>query len=530
MADAAPVPAASKGVTFSDKDRKLMLFGLGLATSIEFYTFDAVNLVLPDLAGSFGISRDQASWILTTYSSAIFLGVPLSIWLAGHLGHRRFILGSIALFAIASIACSMTTEFQSMLLWRGIEGFAGSGLTMWWRASVYMLVDRQNRSTSLMRISVMLYLATTIGLLFAGFVTDNISWRLIFFPNIIFSIASAVLLLRYYPDVPLRSDPRLRHVDKLGIALLGIAIVSLQVILSRGEIDDWFGSPLIQTLAWIAALAMLTFVIWETSHKNRYPLLRLDLLRTRPVMAAMFLGIFAGIILSGSIYALPEFLRGVDPNELSATDTGVIMCAYSLTAASIRPLVTTSIGKFGQRKVVTFAMVMLISSMLLFERLITIGTPVTYYVLPLMLYAFCLAPMLSSVGGGTVAKVAQESQLDAVAIYMTFRQFGASLGVALVTIVLHHRETLHSGRLFEHLREGNMTMTHWTQAIGTVINTRDGYPPVDSMHMALKVLGEAGARQASALAYADAFHFMALIGIFCLCCVPIMPPTPVAKS
>ena len=341
---------------------------------------------------------------------------------------------------------------------------------------------------------------------------------------------SFCLLLRNYPDVPLRSDPRLRNVDKWGIALLGIAIISLQVILSRGEIDDWFGSSLLQSLAWIAVLAMLTFVIWEISGKNPHPLLRLHLIRTRPVLASTCLGIFAGIILSGSIYALPEFLRGVDPNELSATDTGLIMCVYALTAASIRPLVTTSIAKFGQRKVVTFALVMLIGSMLLFERLITIGTPVTYYVLPLMLYAFCLAPMLSSIGGGTVAKVAQEHQLDAVAIYMTFRQFGASLGVALITIVLHRRETLHSGRLFEHLRSGNGVMTQWTHSIGQVINARDGYSSHESMRMALKVLAEAGARQASALAYADAFHFMALIGIFCLCLVPIMPPTPVAKS
>jgi MFS transporter, DHA2 family, multidrug resistance protein len=529
-ADSATVSVVSDVASLSEQQRKRMLLGLGLATSIEFYTFDGVNLVLPDLAGSFGVSRDQASWILTTYSSAIFLGVPLSIWLAGHLRHRRFIIGSITLFAISSIACSLSTRFESMLFWRAVEGFAGSGLTMWWRASVYMLVERQHRSTSLMRISVMLYLATTVGLLFAGFVTDNISWRLIFVPNVIFAVASIGVLLRNYPDVPQRSDPRLRNVDQFGIALLGIAIISLQVILSRGEIDDWFGSSLIRSLVWISVLALLTFVIWETSAKNPLPLLRLHLLRTRPVLASMFLGIFAGIILSGSIYALPEFLRGVDPNQLSATDAGLIMCVYALTAASIRPLVTTSIAKFGQRKVVTFALVMLISSMLLFERLITIGTPVVYYIFPLMLYAFCLAPMLSSVGGGTVAKVAQEHQLDAVAIYMTFRQFGASLGVALITIVLHRRETLHSGRLFEHLREGNITMMHWTHAIGQVITARDGYSPVESTRMALKVLGEAGARQASALAYADAFHFMALIGIFCLCFVPIMPPTPVAKS
>ena len=104
------------------------------------------------------------------------------------------------------------------------------------------------------------------------------------------------------------------------------------------------------------------------------------------------LGIMAGIILSGSIYALPEFLRNVDPNKLSATSTGQIMCVYALTAAAIRPMVTMSIGKFGQRKVLLFAVSMLIISMLMLAQLITTGTPEAAYAIPLILYAFCLAP------------------------------------------------------------------------------------------------------------------------------------------
>ena len=128
---------------------------------------------------------------------------------------------------------------------------------------------------------------------------------------------------------------------------------------------------------------------------------------------------------------LPEFLRNVFPHPLSATQAGRIMCVYALTAAAIRPLVTTAIARFGQRKAMTFAFTMLIASMLLAARLMTTGTPDTDYVIPLILYAFCLAPMLSAIASGTVSKVPHAQQLDAVAIYLTFRQFGASLGVHL---------------------------------------------------------------------------------------------------
>jgi len=107
-----------------------MLVGLGLATWMEFYTYDAVNLVLPDIAGSFGVSQDEASWFLTTYSSALLLGVPVSIWMAAYVGHLRYIMGSAVIFVIASLGCAAATTPETMLVWRAILGFSGAGLTM----------------------------------------------------------------------------------------------------------------------------------------------------------------------------------------------------------------------------------------------------------------------------------------------------------------------------------------------------------------------------------------------------------------
>lgn len=206
------------------------------------------------------------------------------------------------------------------------------------------------------------------------------------------------------------------------------------------------------------------------------------------------------------------------------------MCTYALTAALIRPLVTQGIGKFGQRKALMFALAMLIASMLLMARLTTLETPEWMYVVPLVLYALCLAPLLSSIGGGTVARLAQDVQLDAVSIYMTFRQFGASLGVTLVSVVLDRREDFHSSRLFEHLRAGGSQLQHWTDTAAHAIVQRGGSSTVQAQAMATRLLGEAGARQAAALAYADAFLFMAAIGVVALCLVPIMSPTPVVKK
>jgi DHA2 family multidrug resistance protein len=525
------VVAAKANDNLSNPDQTTwMLVGLGLATWMEFYTYDAVNLVLPDIAGSFGVSQDEASWFLTTYSSAMLLGVPVSIWMAGYVGHLRYIIGSAIIFVVASLGCAAAATPETMLFWRAILGFSGAGLTMWWRASVYLLIPRQSRSTSMMRISVMLYLATTVGLLFSGYATDNYGWRLIFLPNVVFVIAAILLLRRHFPEVRASSDKRATSVDGLGIALLAIALICAQIVLSRGEIDDWFGSVRIELLSCVAVGAALLFVGWQLHPQNNVRLLRLDLVRDRNVFASILLGSFVGIILSGSIYALPEFLRNVYLGELNATDTGRIMCVYALTAAAIRPVVTWAIGKAGQRKVLTFALIMLVLSMLLMARLVTPGTPYRYFALPLVLYAFCLSPLLSSVAVGTVGRLPQEAQLDAVSIYMTFRQLGTSLGVTLVTIMLDRREQLHSSRLFEHLQAPRSLVTQWLNTVASTVTQRGGVTPAQAHDMANKLLTEASARQAATLAYADAFLFMAAIGLIALCLVPLMSPTPMVKK
>lgn len=524
MSDIALAPSAKSALPAPG-----LLFGLGLATGMEFYTSDSMNLILPDIAGTLGLSTDEASWILTVYSGALFLGVPVSIWMAGHFGYKRFLLASIVVFAAASIGCALAPDLPTMLFWRAIQGFAGGSLYVWWRASIYLLLPKPQRSPALMRASMVLYLSSMTGLLASGFITDNLNWRLIFLPNLFLAAGAIWLLSRFFPN-NVQQPTHHAETDYLGIGLLATALISLQIIISRGAIDDWFGSPLIQFLAWIGSVAFFLFVLWQANPSNRAPLLHIDLLRDRNVMSSALIGVCTGIILSGSLYALPEYLRNVDPQPHSATRTGQVMCVYALTAFLIRPAVPGLVARFGQRKTIVLALAMLILSMLLLSRLLTTSTPDFYYAVPLVLYACCLAPLLPSVGSGTVARIEQNKLLDGVSLYMTFRQFGAAIGVALVTIFLERRETLHSSRLFDHIREASAITQDWLRATASIVSSRDGYSHLMSTKVASRLLAEAGARQAATLAYADAFLFMAAVGALALCIVPIIPPTPVTKK
>jgi DHA2 family multidrug resistance protein len=514
--------------TFPPRHLRMLLLGLGFATGMEFYTADSVNLVLTDLSGSFGVSGDEASWSLTVYSSALFLGVPICIWLAGYLGHKNYLISAVLLFAASSVVSATSLNFQTMLVARAFQGLAGAGLVVWWRGTVYMLLPKPMRSESLMRISTMLYLSSAFGMLFSGYITDQFSWRLICVPNLVYAAAAIWLLLRYFPDLP--PQPSHRPTDWPGIVLIGVTLVSLQIILSRGQIDDWLGSPRIRMLVWLGGTTLVLFAIWQTSSRNRSPLLRLELLLDRYVLSSALIGVFTGMILSGSLYMLPEFLRNVASQPLSATQTGRVMAVYALTAAAVRPAIVVIVARFGQRKTICGALVCLIASMLLINRFMTTDTPPYYFYLPLVLYALCVSALLPSVGSGTVAKIEQPKLLDGVSLYMTFRQFGAALGVAVLTILVERRETLHSARLFDHLRVSSEVMQNWMTTTANIVTARGGYSALKSHQIATKLLAEVGGREAATLAYADAFLFMAVIGIITLCLVPIIPPTPVVPK
>jgi DHA2 family multidrug resistance protein len=524
MASVVPIAGGRASITTRDLNR--LLLGLGLATAMQFYTFDSVNLILPDMAGAFGASRDEASWILVSFSAAMFLGIPLASYFARRVGMLRYIIGSILVFLAASIGASLSTHLSEMLVFRSIEGFAAGSLNFWWRGSVYTFLTGPPRSAAMMRISSMLYLATTIGLLVSGYLVDHMTWRFLWVLDGVFAAGAICLLLRYYPRFPPEPEFTTESIDRFGLVFLGVALVSLQVVLSRGQINDWFGSPLIVTLSWAAVVALVVFVFHELDPRNRRPLLKLHLLRDRNVIAAVTIGALTGMIIAGAVYAVPEYLRGIDPQPRSASQTGAILCVYSITAACVRPLVTEATVRFGQRKVVAFALLCLIGSMLLMAQCLTTNTPVYVYAAPLVLYGLCLASLLSGVGSGTAARVAGAAQMDAVTIYMTVRQFGVAAGVALVNLVIERRESLHTSRLFEHLRSGDAQLDATLSTMSHEMVEHAGRTQADAPAAAFALLHEASAQQASTLAFADAFRAMAVIGVIALLLVPLMSPPP----
>jgi len=377
----------------------------------------------------------------------------------------------------------------------------------------------------MMITSVRLHVASIAGLLLSGFLTDRLNWRLICVPNIILAITAVQLLKNNFPELPKAQSLRFERPDFAGLILAAIGFLSLQVILSRGHIDGWFESPHIRLLSVISVTAIAAFAYWERSADNRFPLMDMSLLTNRHILAAVFIGIFAGMILSGSLFVLPEFLRLVDSQTHSATQTGRLIAFYALADAALRPVMSKviAIAKLGPRKTISASFFMLISAMLLFYRCLTTSTPDGYFLLPLALYAGRLTTLLPAIGQGTIGKLEPRRLLDGMQLYMTFRQLGASLGVAFLTILLERREMLHSSRLYEHLNIANETTSTALSSLSRLLVTGRG---TNTGLMSIGLLARAAARQVEVLSYADCFLFMAMVGFLALFFIPLMAPFP----
>jgi DHA2 family multidrug resistance protein len=221
---------------------------------------------------------------------------------------------------------------------------------------------------------------------------------------------------------------------------------------------------------------------------------------------------------------LPEFLRNVDIQTHSATQTGQLIACYALVAAAVRPSVTGLAARFGPRKLLFVGFTMMIASMLILYRCLTVATPDGYFLIPLALYASCVAVMLPSVGSGTVAKLDQANLLDGVSLYMSFRQLGAALGVALLTILIERRETLHSSRLYEHLNAASPATSEVLARTSGFLSTYAGDDSARAPLASIALLAHSSARQVEVLSYADCFLFMACTGAIAMCLIPVMSP------
>jgi len=488
----------------------MIVIGLGLATCMEIGTATAVNVILPDMQGNVGATTDQISWTITIYSTAFLCSLPLSPWLARRFGHRDHILLSIAMHALGALGCFLSHELWMLLLSRVVMGIGGGGLLVRSLVTIYQLVQGKSRAKYFLLFATVLQSFRALMPVIFGLVTDWITWNTAFLIVIPIGMASATLIYVFIPrGIDFEAEPP--RPDFAGIGFLVAGVTAFQIIASRGEQDDWFGSFHIRAAFVIGVFALTAFTLRDIDLSNHNPFLNLRLIVTqRTLFAGLGIAVVFGAMLSGGLYVMPQYLRTIQ--TYNATQTGFfyfIDCLASLVGYYLMMKLAPHFGLF----LSNFAALMLfIIGNYGFVHMLTGDTPAATICMFLVLHGVSTGMLIPGIGMLILPAIDLRFISFGAAIYLFFRSLGASIGVSAVLVLLDIRQTLHSSRLLDTANQLNPRLAQALGAITGVVHSR-GIGINNSSLGAYQLFSGMVNTQARLLSFIDVFWVLQILGL-----------------
>ena len=336
----------------------LIAMTVALAAFMEVLDTSIANVALPHIGGSLGASTDEATWVLTSYLVSNAIVLPLGGWISSLMGRRNFFVLCICGFTVASFLCGAAPSLPILLLCRVLQGTFGGGMQPMAQAIMADSFEPHKRGQAFALYGLVAVLAPSIGPTLGGWITDNFSWRWIFFINIPVGILAFILVTRLVDDPPwIKADrSRLRNMDYVGLAFLTIAMGGLQIMLDKGEENDWFSSPFICFFGTLFVVGIIGLFVWEWNHKE--PLINLRLFRYRNFAICCFLMMLVGGVLNANTVLQPQFTQQL--LGYTATTAGMALTAGGIALVVMMPLAGFATGKYPARYLAAFGFTMLV--------------------------------------------------------------------------------------------------------------------------------------------------------------------------
>src|SRR5499433_1470533 len=436
---------------------------VALAAFMEVLDTSIANVALPYMAGNLGASNDQSTWVLTSYlvSNAIIL--PMTGWLAGAIGRKRFFMSCLMIFTVSSLLCGFAPSLSSLLLFRVLQGAGGGGLQPMAQAILADTFPPEKRGIAFALYGITAVTAPTIGPTLGGWITFNYSWRWIFFINLPVGVITWFLVRRFVEDPPYLQ--RLKgagvKLDYVGIALLTVGIGALQVLLDKGQEDDWFGSRFITTLIIVSAVCLLSLVIWEWFQKT--PIIDVRMFKNFNFASASLMMFMLGILLFSSLVLMPQFLQTLlgYTSELA----GLALSAGGLVLLIQTPITGQLTTKVQARRLIAIGWLALSLAMFYSTKRIDLqmsfNAAVWLRVSQVIGLGFLFVPITLVAYIGIPAE--KNNSVAGIANFM--RNMGSSVGTSLVTTLIARRPQLHQFRLVENARIDNPNFANAVQAM-----------------------------------------------------------------
>ncbi|HEY6292000.1 MAG TPA: DHA2 family efflux MFS transporter permease subunit [Terriglobia bacterium] len=480
---------------------------VAMAAFMEVLDTSIANVALPYMAGSLGATNDQSTWVLTSYLVSNAIVLPISGWFAGALGRKRFFTICLASFTAASLLCGIAPSLGALLFFRVLQGAGGGGLQPMAQAILADTFPPEKRGLAFALYGVTAVVAPTIGPTLGGWITDNYTWRWIFFINLPVGILALLLVSRLIEDPPWvkRAAGAGVKIDYIGVALLALGVGALQVMLDKGQEDDWFGSHFILTLAVLAGVGLVSLVIWEWLQKN--PIVEVRLFRNLNFLGANGMMFVLGIVYFGSLVMMPLFLQTL--LGYTSESAGLVLSASGLVLLFSMPVVGILAGKVQARYLIAFGWLTLAFSNFYSTRdldlQISFGSASVLRIFQVFGLGFLFVPInLAAYVGMPLEKS------NAVSGLINFmRNIGSSVGTSMVTTLLARRAQVRQAYLVAHVTPGQPTFAQASAALAARL-AASGVQAELAAKKASGLLYESLIGQASTLAYLDTFGILAV--------------------
>src|SRR5437764_9362390 len=422
-----------------------------LATFMEVLDTSIANVALPHIAGNLSAGSDESTWVLTSYLVSNAIVLPLSGWFSGLIGRKRFYMTCVAIFTLSSFLCGLAPSLGVLVIFRILQGVGGGGLQPSEQAILNDTFALEKRGMAFAVYGLAVVVAPTIGPWLGGWITDNFSWRWIFYINVPVGIISLLLTSVLISDPPYMKRASIKsgfRIDYIGIGLISLGLGSMQIILDKGQREDWLASNFIRFFFVLMLIGLVAGILWELREKE--PVVDLRMLKNRNFAIATTAMFFLGFVLYASTVLIPEFLQ--QWLGYTAELAGLALSPGGAVIMCMMPVVGFLVSRVDTRLLITFGCMVSASALFVMAGW-DLGLDYGHAVRARMLQSFGLAFLFIPINVSAFAYVPKEKSNMGTGIINLARNIGASVGIATVTTMLDRRAQFHQSRLMEHVND-----------------------------------------------------------------------------
>ena len=498
----------------------VVTFSVMLATFMEVLDTTVVNVSIPHIAGNLASTNEEGTWVVTSYLVSNAIVLPISGWLANHIGRKRLLLMCVGGFTITSLCCGMAGSLSQLIIFRVLQGLTGGGLQPLAQAILLETFPKERHGHAMAAFGIGILLAPILGPTLGGWITDNYSWRWIFYLNLPVGILSLFLMNRFVFD-PHYVKRGTGKVDLWGIGLLAVGIGSLQIVLDTGQRKDWFSSDYIRIFAALCIFGLVALIIRElvTDH----PVVDLRVLKDRSYASGVFLITLLGFVLYASLVLLPLYLQEL--MGYPAYNSGLALSPRGIGALLFTPLAGHLTTKTDPRRLLLVGMIL--GSVTMFQ-LSGLNLQAGFWdifwaqVLQGVALAFLFIPLMSL----AMSHITPQKMGNATSIFNLMRNIGGSVGIAIMTTFLSRRSQVHQDHLVANVTAGSPQTLRLLEGMRANFYAH-GADSVTASRKSIAAIYGLVQQHAAMLAFVEAFWLM---GVVFLLMIPFLPILQYAKK